>query len=77
MLDESTENFWDPAETTVFRGPPPAVAAARASMVSAGVHLMSAAAAQAHFGTGEEERTRFARHREDLSQAGPRCSRRS
>ncbi|MGW7489387.1 2OG-Fe dioxygenase family protein [Streptomyces sp. NPDC054786] len=67
-MDEITESLWDPAETTVFQEPPPAVAAARESLASTGVHLMPAATVKAHFGTGEEEWARFAKHWEDLSQ---------
>ncbi|WP_411138447.1 2OG-Fe dioxygenase family protein [Streptomyces sp. C10] len=67
-MDERTENLWAPAEPTVFQEPPPAVAAARESLASSGIHLMPAATLRAHFGTGEEEWARFAMHWEDLSQ---------
>ncbi|WDT58482.1 2OG-Fe dioxygenase family protein [Streptomyces sp. G7(2002)] len=66
-MDESTE-FWTPAETTAFQEPSPAVAAARESLASTGVHLMPAAAVRAHFSSGEEEWARFASHWEGLSQ---------
>lgn len=67
-MDESTERFWGPAETTAFQECPPAVAAARESLASTGVHLMHAATVRAHFGSGEEEWARFASHWEDLAQ---------
>ncbi|SEE17265.1 hypothetical protein SAMN05428945_6640 [Streptomyces sp. 2224.1] len=67
-MDESAERFQDPAQSTVFQECPPAVAAARESLASTGVHLLPAATVKAHFGTGEEEWTRFATHWEDLSQ---------
>ncbi|MFG2833282.1 2OG-Fe dioxygenase family protein [Streptomyces sp. NPDC048434] len=66
-MDESAERFWDPAESTVFQECPPAVAAARESLASTGVHLMPAATVKAHFATGQEEWTRFAKHWEHLS----------
>ncbi|MEU9487480.1 2OG-Fe dioxygenase family protein [Streptomyces decoyicus] len=67
-MDESTESFRAPAETTVFQECPPAVVAARESLASTGVHLMPAATVRAHFGSREEEWARFATHWEDLSQ---------
>ncbi|MFJ5798714.1 2OG-Fe dioxygenase family protein [Streptomyces decoyicus] len=67
-MDENSESFWASAEPTVFQKPPPAVAAARESLGSVGVHLIPAATVRSHLGTGEEEWARFAMHWEDLSQ---------
>ncbi|MEU9484728.1 2OG-Fe dioxygenase family protein [Streptomyces decoyicus] len=67
-MDEISESFWASAGPPAFQEPPPAVAAARESLGSVGVHLIPAATVRSHLGTGEEEWARFATHWDDLSQ---------
>lgn len=81
-MDEIDESVGSVAETGLSRKPSSAVATARDSLTSNGVHLMPAATVRSYLRTGEEDWTRFARHWEDLSpdryasERGTCCSRR-